>query len=280
MGGMGRFVDQIDGMIDKVSDRLTQRIANATLTKGVISELKKAVASALTACEQFNPKQFVGALEAFLNDCATLKCAASQVDKKEIETSLSSLRKCAERLQAPRRLLRKLVTTWFKGTGHRITRIFRVFVTPKPIGEKVRSKVKSLYQPENDTPLRLRDLDWEVEMVADVRFVSVDLVRFLPFDAVRQTRPPPLYGMNEPIRVTKSVDDTPPMPAAADVATQPVSGTDDNAVVNGDAAGGNAHNAKAAGRKRARSGDADSSPQENSFAEEGRRSQRSFQRQP
>ena len=71
--------------------------------------------------------------------------------------------------------------------------------------------------------------------------------------------------MNQPIRVTKSVDDTPPMPAAG---------------ANGDAAGGNAHNANAAGRKRARSDDAYSSTQDNSFAEEGRRSQRSFQRQP
>ena len=91
--------------------------------------------------------------------------------------------------------------------------------------------------------------------------------------------------MNEPIRVTTSADDTPPMCTAdgvddADAAATPQgSSADDNDSGTREAAG-NAHNANAAGRKRARSGDADSSPQENSFAEEGRRSQRSFQRQP
>ena len=128
-----------------------------------------------------------------------------------------------------RQTLQLLVAAWFIATGVRITCIHRVFVTSTPT--VLSGTQRTMKRPARPLKVQFGNEDSKVIIDEEVHFVSIDKIRFLPFDAVRDRVTPPFFGAPEAeaMRLTKTKDPTPQILKAQEAGMATVAKTPTNA---------------------------------------------------
>ena len=157
MGGDGAYIDKIFQLLETAETMLTsvecEKVGAGRLATAAAS-LELAKAKCGDACD---PRVLCESLEKVMEDIRT-STATEHTDhataSQHIEVArkeLSALRSCAERLRDPRRIIQSMIEAWYRSTGHQVTQVYRVFVTPTPVAASLSGAAAVM----SDSPLHI-----------------------------------------------------------------------------------------------------------------------------